>query len=128
MTFGTLTPSLLKSQSPTPLAGPPTAFLSRPASRKLQKPSLASPMRLPWTLSSEHSWGGSEGSPACFLSVLVSLWSCQLTEHLEREFAHLEAWQSHRTLLGGSFRRAHPPLSELVRFFYSSFQRGASSK
>lgn len=110
VTFGTLIPSLLKSQSPTPSAGPPTAFLSQPASRKLQKPSSASPTHLPWTLSCEHS-GWWWRTSCVFPNVLGSLWSRQLTEHLTREFAQREAWRSHRTLLDGSFFEEHTLLS-----------------
>lgn len=56
---------------------------------------------------------------------LASWRRCQLTGHLQREFAHLWELAHLGNLIAHclleAFRRAHPPLSELMRFSFLFF-------
>lgn len=80
MTCGTLTLSLRRNLSPTPLDSRQTAYSSLPALRRPQRLFWGSPMHPPWILSCEAS---------CFyfsiMTLLLAFWfSCQLSSHLER--------------------------------------------
>lgn len=114
VTCGTLILNLQMSQSPTLLASLQTASSSPPASKKLLRLFWASHMPHLWTLSCEHF---------SFLSFfflkknnnyyfcLAFWWNCQLTSHLETEFAHFHhgsfAALISTTLFAGSFSEEH---------------------
>lgn len=113
VTCGTLILSLQMSQSPTPSASLQTASSSPPVSKKLLRHFWASPMPHPWILSYEHF------SFFPFLIIIIIIfvfclacwWNCQLTGHLETEFAHFHhgsfAALISTTLFAGSFFEEH---------------------
>lgn len=127
VTCDTLIRSLQMNQSLTPLASPQTASSSLPASKKLLRLFWASHMPRPWTLSCEHFsfiLFKIIITTIIFIFCLAFWWNCQLTSHLEREFAHFHhgsfAALISTTLFAGSFFEEHITLlNELYRLFIS---------